>query len=161
MSSSEPVAAPAESGARQTWYPPGRRFAIKLWSAFTLLAAIAFSTQFAGDRNLVRSTIWFVQFTLGGFGTWLSYRQRVSADERGLTIVRELRTTHIPWADVEQIEPDATPPWGQHLVVVSRDGEVVRTPLPAAPTQVHLELLARWAAAPQGSRITAPSREED
>jgi hypothetical protein len=48
-------------------------------------------------------------------------------------------STFMRWQDVAELRPDAQAPWGGRLVVVTRDGDVMKLPLPPID-----EVVQRW-----------------
>ncbi|MEV5967131.1 PH domain-containing protein [Kribbella sp. NPDC051952] len=66
-------------------------------------------------------------------------RCRVETTADGLRVVGPFGATRIPWHDLAEIRPNGRAPWGDRLLAVRKDGEIVKLPLP--PTD---DVVNRW-----------------
>jgi hypothetical protein len=74
-------------------------YSSRRWQIFALaLPAAAFWAFAIGGKG----GVWFAALLLG-VGLVVLRRPRLSADERGLTIVNLVRTRHVPWTDVARL----------------------------------------------------------
>jgi hypothetical protein len=62
---------------------------------------------------------------LGYLGTWRAVRAGVRADEHGVVIMNPLRSTTVPWAEVERFSVGAHGLWPRVGIVHLRDGSTV------------------------------------
>lgn len=122
---------------RETWWPPRRRLRLAVFLAQTVLAGSSAALQLANGRRL--GILALVVAVFGAFLALEATRSRVETDAAGLRVVGMVTATWIPWPEIAEVRPDARPPWGDRLVVVKRDGDIVKLPLPPMD-----EVVERW-----------------
>lgn len=122
---------------REIWWPPRRRLRLAVFLAQTVLAGSSAALQLADGRRL--GILALIVAVFGALLALEAARSRVETDAAGLRVVRMITATWLPWPDVAEIRPDARPPWGDRLVVVKRDGDLVKLPLPLMD-----EVVERW-----------------
>jgi len=117
------------------WYPKGRKIQAVVWLVYALVSVPAGVLWLTGDGRRWMGVMYLMMAVLGGLLAWNAIRRRVEADGRGLRVIDSWRARAIAWEDIDEIRPDAQGPWATRLVVVTRDGEVVKLPL--EPTELE------------------------
>ncbi len=123
---------------REIWWPEKRRFRLVLSLGQTVLGGCAAAFKLA-DGRLMLGILAVGLALCGAFLALEAARTRVETSAEGIRVVRAFTATWIPWKDVAEVRPNVRPPWGDLLVVVKRDGDIVKLPLP--PTD---EVVQRW-----------------
>lgn len=126
---------------REVWWPESRRWLRVVGTGFILLLVL--SVVWDGlDRewSWISVVLDLLLLVIAGSMVWGGSRWRVETDDRGIRVVRLLRTTSVPWSSVAEIRGNAGAK-STHLVLVARSGERLRLPL--NPT-THRRLVALW-----------------
>jgi len=122
---------------REVWWPPKRRLRLIL-ACLQLAAGLCSAVLAFLDGRMLG--LLALAIALGGAVLALeAARSRVETDAEGIRVVRIFSSTFVPWQEVAEVRPDAQAPWGARLVVVTRDGGLVKLPLPP-----NDEVVQRW-----------------
>ncbi len=122
---------------REVWWPPKRRLRL-IVACVQMAAGLCSAALWFADGRLLG----LLALAVGLCGAILALeaaRSRVETSAEGIRVVRIFSSTFLRWQDVAELRPDAQAPWGGRLLVVTRDGDVVKLPLPPID-----DLVQRW-----------------